>query len=117
MYKRQALRRLAPGEVSLYVGIPFCPTRCAYCSFISADVKRALQLLEPYLDALEREIAKAGDLLRRSGLFVRTIYFGGGTPTTLSAPQLERVMGALEAHLDPVSYTHLPSMALSAGWR
>ena len=95
-----ARKSLRPDEVSLYVGIPFCPTRCAYCSFISADVKRALQLLEPYLDALEREIAAAGDLLRRSGLFVRTIYFGGGTPTTLSAPQLERVMGALEAHLD-----------------
>ena len=85
-------RALRPDEVSLYVGIPFCPTRCAYCSFISADVKRSLALVEPYLDGLCAEIDAAGAALARTGRFVRTIYIGGGTPTTLSAAQLARLM-------------------------
>lgn len=90
---------LEPGEVSLYVGIPFCPTRCAYCSFISADGK-ALGLMEPYLDALVREVAAAGRALARGGRRIRSVYMGGGTPTTLTAPQLDRLMGAMEEHLD-----------------
>ncbi len=85
--------------VSLYIGIPFCPTRCAYCSFISADVQRALVLVEPYVDALCREIALTGRLLRERGLYVHTAYMGGGTPTTLSAGQLERVLGAARREL------------------
>ena len=95
-----ALRSLAPGEVSLYVGIPFCPTRCAYCSFVSADVGRALKLIDPFLDALCRELAATGAMLADAGLRVRTVYFGGGTPTTLSAPQLDRLMGELADHID-----------------
>ena len=62
-----ALRSLAPGEVSLYVGIPFCPTRCAYCSFVSADVGRALKLIDPFLDALCRELAATGAMLAAAG--------------------------------------------------
>ena len=95
-----AERKLEKQDVSLYVGIPFCPTRCAYCSFVSADVKRALKLVEPYLDALEREIDAAADYLRQAGSTVRTIYIGGGTPTTLSAPQLERLITRLRRKLD-----------------
>ena len=91
---------LKPHEVSLYVGIPFCPTRCAYCSFVSADVGRSLKLIEPFLDALSKEIAATGRVLEEAGLRVRTIYFGGGTPTTLTAPQLDRVMGELADHMD-----------------
>ncbi len=91
---------LRPEEISLYVGIPFCPTRCAYCSFVSADVKHALKLMDPYVDALVREIAAAGDALKRTGLSVKSVYFGGGTPTTLSAGQLERVLAALAGHID-----------------
>lgn len=93
-------RDLKPQEVSLYVGIPFCPTRCAYCSFVSADVGRALKLIDPFLDALCRELAATGAMLADAGLRVRTVYFGGGTPTTLSAPQLDRLMGELAEHID-----------------
>lgn len=93
-------RSLSSSQVSIYVGIPFCPTRCAYCSFVSADVGRALKLLEPYLDALEREIQVTGEVLREAGRKVRTLYVGGGTPTTLSAPQLHRLLSALEGALD-----------------
>ncbi len=95
-----AQRSLKEGEVSLYLGIPFCPTRCAYCSFVSADVGRALKLIDPFLDALCRELAATGTMLADAGLRVRTVYFGGGTPTTLSAPQLDRLMGELAEHID-----------------
>ena len=91
---------LKPEELSLYVGVPFCPTRCAYCSFVSADVGRALKLIDPFLDALSREIRAAGAMLEGAGLKVRTVYFGGGTPTTLTAPQLDRLMGELAEHID-----------------
>ena len=95
-----AQRSLGEHEVSLYVGIPFCPTRCAYCSFVSADVGRALKLIDPFLDALSREIRATGAMLADAGLRVRTVYFGGGTPTTLTAPQLDRLMGELAEHID-----------------
>ena len=95
-----AQRSLGEHEVSLYVGIPFCPTRCAYCSFVSADVGRALKLIDPFLDALSQEIRAAGAMLEGAGLQVRTVYFGGGTPTTLTAPQLDRLMGELAEHID-----------------
>ena len=90
---------LGADSLSLYIGIPFCPTRCAYCSFISADVQRTLKLVEPYVDALCREIALTGRLMRERGLHVSTAYMGGGTPTTLSAEQLDRVLSAVEAHI------------------
>ena len=95
-----AQRSLGEHEVSLYVGIPFCPTRCAYCSFVSADVGRALKLIDPFLDCLSREIKATGEMLAGAGLKVRTVYFGGGTPTTLSAPQLDRLMGEIADSID-----------------
>ena len=95
-----AQRSLKPEEVSLYVGIPFCPTRCAYCSFVSADVGRALKLIDPFLDCLSREIKATGEMLAGAGLKVRSVYFGGGTPTTLSAPQLDRLMGEIADSID-----------------
>ena len=91
-----AKRTLAPEDVSLYVGVPFCPTRCTYCSFVSADVGRTFSLMEPYVDALCREIAAAGAAVRRGGRRIKSVYIGGGTPTTLSPALLDRLMGALE---------------------
>ena len=79
---------LRPTDISLYVGIPFCPTRCAYCSFVSRTVGRHTELLDPYLEALMQEMRLTGALLENSGRQVRTLYIGGGTPTTLSASQL-----------------------------
>ena len=95
-----AERQLEKNDLSLYVGIPFCPTRCAYCSFVSADVQRALKLVEPYLAALDQEIDAAAGYLREAGAKVRTIYIGGGTPTTLSAPQLEHLINHLRQVLE-----------------
>ena len=82
---------LKPEEISLYVGIPFCPTRCAYCSFISASGS-ANRLIPDYLAALHAEIDAAGAAARRAGKTVRAVYIGGGTPTTLEADQLARLL-------------------------
>ena len=90
-----AKRALSPGEISLYVGIPFCPTRCAYCSFVSNSVEKSLHLVEPYLSALFAEIDAAAEMVRDLGLRVRSFYMGGGTPTTLSAEQMDRLLGRL----------------------
>ncbi len=89
-------RSLQRDEVSLYVGIPFCPTRCAYCSFISADAGRSLKLIPPYLDGLLQEVEQAGEGLRLAGKHIRTVYVGGGTPTTLSAEQMDALLGQME---------------------
>ena len=96
----KAMEVLGPGDLSLYVGIPFCPTRCTYCSFVSRTVGKKTELLEPYLAALLEEIAVTGALLRNSGHRVRTLYIGGGTPTTLTSAQLARLMDAIGAAFD-----------------
>ncbi len=80
---------------SLYVSIPFCPTRCSYCSFVSKSVERDRQLVEPYLDKLIEELACSGKIAEELGLKLETVYIGGGTPTVLSAPQLERLCEAV----------------------
>jgi len=87
-------------DVSLYIGIPFCPTRCSYCSFVSRTVGKRTELLEPYLQALLQEMALTGKLLENSGRKVRTIYIGGGTPTTLSAAQLQQLMTGVRDAFD-----------------
>jgi len=92
-------RSLQPDEVSLYIGIPFCPTRCAYCSFISADTKRSLKLVAPYLDGLLQEVEQAGLGLKQAGKEIRSLYVGGGTPTTLNAEQLDLLLTAVKTHL------------------
>ena len=96
----EAAKRLGPRDIDVYIGVPFCPTRCAYCSFISTDVKRSLNLVGPYLDALCAEIIAAGEALAAAGKYVRTLYIGGGTPTTLSPEQLDRLMGQVSRSLD-----------------
>ncbi len=91
---------LAEKDVCLYLGIPFCPTRCAYCSFVSQSVEKSMKLIEPFLDALEKEIEATGEQVRRLGLRPVALYFGGGTPTTLSPEQLDRVCRKLETSFD-----------------
>ena len=95
-----AANLLNKDDISLYVGIPFCPTRCAYCSFVSRSVGKRTELLDPYLAALTKEIEVTGKLLASSGKSVRTIYIGGGTPTTLSSSQMAKLLDTLHAHFD-----------------
>ncbi len=96
----EAVSKLDKDDISVYIGIPFCPTRCAYCSFVSQTAGSAGKLLVPYLDCLEREIAHTGALLKASGKHVRTLYIGGGTPTTLNTEQMQRLMRAIKTHFD-----------------
>ncbi|MEG0145900.1 MAG: hypothetical protein RR739_07525, partial [Clostridia bacterium] len=78
-------------QFDLYIGIPFCVTRCAYCSFSSGTLGDG-RLTEPYIAALMREIDGCAEMTKRMGLRVRAAYMGGGTPTSLSADQLGRVL-------------------------
>ena len=75
-----AVKLLEQTDVSLYIGIPFCPTRCSYCSFVSRTIGKRTELMEPYLQALYKEIEVTGRLLKESGRSVRSIYIGGGPP-------------------------------------
>ena len=95
-----AARLLDAGDVSLYVGIPFCPTRCSYCSFVSRTIGKKTELLEPYLDALMQEMAITGKLLQKSGRHIRSVYIGGGTPTTLTSVQMAKLLDAIHASFD-----------------
>ena len=95
-----AIHKLEDTDISLYVGIPFCPTRCSYCSFVSRTIGRQTDLMEPYLAALLKEISVTGKLLANSGRTVRTIYIGGGTPTTLTTPQMITLLDAIRDSFD-----------------
>ncbi len=109
---QKAAEALAPNDISLYVGIPFCPTRCAYCSFVAQSVEKTFAMVEPYLDALCAEIAAAGEMVRDTGLRVKSFYMGGGTPTTLTADQMDRLLTALESHFD---FASLAEKTIEAG--
>ena len=96
----RAKRDLKPNDISLYIGIPFCPTRCAYCSFVSASVEKSFALIPPYLEALTAEVEAAGRMVRETGLRVKSFYMGGGTPTTLSAGQMNALLTAVNKAFD-----------------
>ena len=93
--ERKILELSKPESFSLYVGIPFCPSRCSYCSFVMASIERAEKLIEPYTKLLCEEIKRTAEIANKLGLRLETVYFGGGTPTTLSAEQLDTVLGTV----------------------
>ena len=88
------------GECSVYISIPFCPTRCAYCSFVSYTSKKLLATIPDYLVALGDEINKTFALIRELGLRVKTVYIGGGTPTILDENQLDWLLSMVEKNVD-----------------
>ncbi len=87
-----------PASFSLYVSIPFCPSRCSYCSFVSHSVEndKAKNLLPQYVELLSKELKITGEIAKNIGVSLESIYIGGGTPTTLSAEQLETVINSIE---------------------
>jgi len=99
-------------DVCLYVGVPFCPTRCAYCSFVSQSVEKSMKLIEPFLEALYKELEAIAQQVDELGLRIISIYFGGGTPTTLTAPQLDKLCSFLEGRFD---LGHLREYTVEAG--
>lgn len=98
--ERKILELSKPESFSLYVGIPFCPSRCSYCSFVMASIERAEKLIEPYTKLLCEEIKRTAEIANKLGLRLETVYFGGGTPTTLSAEQLDTVLGTVNNSFD-----------------
>lgn len=98
--ERKILELSKPESFSLYVGIPFCPSRCSYCSFVMASIERAEKLIEPYTKLLCEEIKRTAEIASKLGLRLETVYFGGGTPTTLSAEQLDTVLRTVNQSFD-----------------
>ncbi|MEG2595197.1 MAG: coproporphyrinogen dehydrogenase HemZ [Ruthenibacterium sp.] len=92
-----------PRDYSLYISIPFCPSRCSYCSFVSRTTAESGALIAPYIDALCRELAAIQALAQNLGLRLRTIYIGGGTPTAITAPQLRQLMQTVRDNFDIAS--------------
>lgn len=98
--ERKILELSKPESFSFYVGIPFCPSRCSYCSFVMASIERAEKLIEPYTKLLCEEIKQTAEIANKLGLRLETVYFGGGTPTTLSAEQLDTVLRTVNNSFD-----------------
>lgn len=98
--QQKVIGNLDERSFSLYVSIPFCPSRCSYCSFVSQEVEKSLKLIPQYIFRLCREIEATGELAKRLGLKLDTVYFGGGTPTSLEAAQLEAIMKTVEKSFD-----------------
>lgn len=98
--ERLILRRNRKDSFSIYISIPFCPTRCLYCSFVSHSIKKANRLLGDYCEKLVEELRETGKLVKAQGLHLETVYIGGGTPTILSPEQIRLITGAIRENFD-----------------
>lgn len=87
-------------SVSVYIGIPFCPTRCLYCSFVSTDIRVSGRYMADYVRLLQKEIEKTAETVAKMGAYIENIYIGGGTPTTLSAQQLGEILACINKNWD-----------------
>ena len=98
--QQPVVSRLPKRSCSLYIGIPFCPSRCSYCSFVSRTIGREQALVQPYLDKLCLEVERTVEIIRELGLRLCTVYIGGGTPTAITADQLRQLMGTVRRCVD-----------------
>jgi len=110
--EEKLLSRIQRNSVSLYIGIPFCPTRCLYCSFVSTDIRTSGRYMEEFVDKLLLEIDKTAEVIGRINARVDTVYIGGGTPTTLSAENIARICERLRRHFD---FSKISEFTLEAG--
>lgn len=101
-----------PQNIAIYVGIPFCPTRCLYCSFTSHPISKYIKIVDQYLELLEEELRTVVPLLTEKGYKIETFYIGGGTPTSLSETAFEKFMGFVTDIVNPVG---LKEFSLEAG--
>lgn len=101
--EKEIIDRVKPTSCSLYISIPFCPSRCSYCSFVSFTSAKLLGLLDSYLERLCHDINETVDTIRELGLDITTVYIGGGTPTTLNEKQLQILLDAITARIDPAT--------------
>lgn len=98
--EKKIISKVPEKSCSVYISIPFCPSRCSYCSFVSVASKKLLSMIDDYLVALCRDIEECFMLIKSLGISVSTVYIGGGTPTTLSAPQLEILLSKIDQCID-----------------
>lgn len=98
--QQNILKDMSNDSYSLYISIPFCPSRCAYCSFISQEADKNLNLIPEYVQKLCKEIRYTGKAMRGLPMRLDTIYIGGGTPTSLEVPYLEAVMKSISESFD-----------------
>ena len=100
--ERNIIKNSPENSFSLYISIPFCPTRCSYCSFVSHSIgtESAKKLVPDYVEKLCEEIEFTAQKAKENNLVLTTVYWGGGTPTTLSAEQLDKVLSAVENSFD-----------------
>lgn len=98
--QRDIFKDTRPNYVSVYIGIPFCPTRCLYCSFSSSTISQYKKVIDAYVSTLLKEIKQAGAIIKDNNLQIESIYIGGGTPTSLNVMQLSRLLTGIEEYLD-----------------
>lgn len=101
--QRDIVKSSSADTVSLYIHIPFCTTRCLYCSFPSVVMDGYKEIVDDYIDSLVTELDKVVSVLLHKGISIQSLYIGGGTPTALAYPQLERLLSAVDLLLDGCS--------------
>ena len=94
------IKKAPKNSCSLYISIPFCPSRCSYCSFVSYTTPRLLSMIDEYLEAMIAELEYTFSVIRELGLSLVTIYIGGGTPTTLNPAQLSQLLEVISRNID-----------------
>ncbi|WP_411677540.1 coproporphyrinogen dehydrogenase HemZ [Caproicibacter sp.] len=110
--QKEILSIPSPRSFSLYISVPFCPTRCAYCSFVSTTVEKAFRLVPDFVKLLCAELRRTAELAAELGLICHSVYVGGGTPTTLSAEQLRQVLDTVR---DSFDLSHCREFTVEAG--
>jgi oxygen-independent coproporphyrinogen III oxidase len=111
-YEQKILSVSRPESCSIYVAIPFCPTRCSYCSFVSSSVEKAFRLIPEYVELLCEEIRQTAQIVLELGLRIETVYFGGGTPTAISADQLGKLLDTVR---NSCNLSHCREFTVEAG--
>ena len=101
-----------PESVSLYVSVPFCPSRCSYCSFVSHSVENAKEIIPEYLRLLNKELEITGQAVKELGLRLKTVYVGGGTPTAITAVQLNDLLLSIRKNFD---FSYVSEFTVEAG--
>ncbi len=97
------LRNFKNNSADLYIGVPFCVSRCSYCSFTSGEIVRLRKYVEPYVETLCREVTQTINFAKDNNITISNVYFGGGTPTSLTAEQLDKVLSCVT--IKPVEFT------------
>ncbi len=98
--EEKILKLSKPDSFSLYISIPFCPSRCSYCSFVSQSVEKAKHLVKPYVKLLCEEIEHTGRIAKKLNLRLESVYMGGGTPTSLEAEDLAQILSTVRTNFD-----------------